>query len=760
MTHTMDAMTSLILFLLYLGQYACSTYQRSSFPDNPPDIEANTIYKMGVNAHPCRILIQAGNINVNCSHKALINIPILPEDSYEVDLSNNRIFKINNGSMKGQTHLYYLDLSNNPLTYIDIAAFNGLINLSKLFIRQSDLITMDVLYIDTMISDLSSLTEFAITLREKEDNVQSEDCYCSKPLQRNITPCVNGLTRIRKLYLDSKLYSDILKSACNKTTFWNIQTLQIQNSQYCLYRNFNSNCFPRMPALNELEIKIHLDVFGGFWNNIMYENTTFSFLANLVALVVDQQYDSIFVFFESDVDDIMGNISASVSTLNYFKSLSIRGISCGMDEHFSLNRAFSPLYASRSIEYLDISNNGFKSKSSDQILIPESLKVIKLRNNCLGYIFLGRQLINWRTLTTFDARDQNYCIGSIRTNEANTKMLQNTLFEKQVDLAEDNLESIYYTHSIYPVHMNTLYTFTNVKHLDLSWNSNPLNDKIITAELLDSVPNLEFLDLAGFKINDIEEDALIHDRLRVLNLSSNSLGEIGCLLGERFGYLPSLTVLRLDDNIIHCMLKQSFSNMTALEYLDISQNALETFNISLKYLPKLKMLNISNNDISVLSVQTMHEIDHLISANISIDLGKNKLLCNCETLNVLKWLKRYRTHFVDLDMYKCTVKNNSLVYLQHLQFIIFELDRECASYTVLLSLCCVALTLGLSLLVSALSYRYRWKLRYFYYMTRLQIKTKRSNGEYENLYDYDAFISYCSDDFGIARVAAMDTLEG
>lgn len=128
----------------------------------------------------------------------------------------------------------------------------------------------------------------------------------------------------------------------------------------------------------------------------------------LETLVVDQQYDRVFVFSESDIADIMGNICASVSRLDYFKSLSIRGISCGMDEDFSLNRAFSPLYASRSIEYLDISNNGLKGNPSDQLMIPESLKVIKLRNNCLGYIFILRHLINWRTLTTFDAKISNF----------------------------------------------------------------------------------------------------------------------------------------------------------------------------------------------------------------------------------------------------------------------------------------------------------------------------------------------------------------
>lgn len=207
-TSTMDTMTSLIMFLLYVGQCVCSTYQqRSSFPDNPPDIQAaNTIYRTGINTQPCRILTQAGNINVNCSHKALTKVPILPEDSYEVDLSNNRIVKIDKGSMQGQTHLHYLDLSNNPLAYIDITAFNGLVNLSKLLIRQSELNSMDILSLDNMISDLSSLTEFALTFREKEDNVQLDTCYCSKPLQRNITSCVNALTRIRILYLDSKTF--------------------------------------------------------------------------------------------------------------------------------------------------------------------------------------------------------------------------------------------------------------------------------------------------------------------------------------------------------------------------------------------------------------------------------------------------------------------------------------------------------------------------------------------------------------------------
>ncbi|XP_062578838.1 toll-like receptor 4 [Saccostrea cucullata] len=77
-----------------------------------------------------------------------------------------------------------------------------------------------------------------------------------------------------------------------------------------------------------------------------------------------------------------------------------------------------------------------------------------------------------------------------------------------------------------------------------------------------------------------------------------------------------------------------------------------------------------------------------------------------------------------------------------------KLQKKCYSYTHLIITLSLTILLFFVILLCGLLYRYRWKLRYFYYMTKSRFhgyKAVRSDSQSD--FKYDAFVSYADDDF-------------
>ncbi|OWF43502.1 Toll-like receptor 2 [Mizuhopecten yessoensis] len=70
------------------------------------------------------------------------------------------------------------------------------------------------------------------------------------------------------------------------------------------------------------------------------------------------------------------------------------------------------------------------------------------------------------------------------------------------------------------------------------------------------------------------------------------------------------------------------------------------------------------------------------------------------------------------------------------------MERDCASYVV------TAIVLSVSVVVGGLGYRYRWTLRYVYYMTKNKfvLNDHVRNCQDILVYTYDAFLSHAEED--------------
>ena len=77
----------------------------------------------------------------------------------------------------------------------------------------------------------------------------------------------------------------------------------------------------------------------------------------------------------------------------------------------------------------------------------------------------------------------------------------------------------------------------------------------------------------------------------------------------------------------------------------------------------------------------------------------------------------------------------------------------------MVSVSAIGVTLCLVMIAAALAYRYKWRLRYLYYMAKMNMKIFSKLHDYDRIYDYDAFISYSSEDFQRARTLTIENLE-
>ncbi|KAM6182677.1 toll-like receptor 4 [Erethizon dorsatum] len=160
---------------------------------------------------------------------------------------------------------------------------------------------------------------------------------------------------------------------------------------------------------------------------------------------------------------------------------------------------------------------------------------------------------------------------------------------------------------------------SSVKHLDLSFN--PL--MFLASQSFSSFPELQVLDLSRCEIQTIEDDAywglnylstLILTGNPIQNLAPRAFSgllslqklvavEINLSSLENFpiGHLRTLKELNMAHNLIHSFkLPQYFSNLTNLEYLDLSNN---------------KIQNIYHKDLHVLHGKS----------NLSLDLSLNPI---------------------------------------------------------------------------------------------------------------------------------------
>ncbi|XP_071179429.1 toll-like receptor 4 isoform X2 [Mytilus edulis] len=270
-------------------------------------------------------------------------------------------------------------------------------------------------------------------------------------------------------------------------------------------------------------------------------------------------------------------------------------------------------------------------------------------------------------------------------------------------------------------------------------------------------------------------------QLQYLDLSNNRAADITSYV---FGSLIGLKHLRIDNNLLgysnifHDNSSASiFENQTNLMFLNMSSNRISTlfqnflymasklktvlldhnlltdWNISIHHMEYLMFIDISWNQILYLSGDGMKLLEKAFHLNITIDMAHNPFECSCDSMIFLKWLAMHRQYFKGFGNYSC-------IYLRK-SINIFEanlhLKKDCYSYVGVIVSVTIGIIVFLGTICSMIIYRYRWKLRYWYYILKGEygIDHDKTDGNFQ----FDAFVSYSEHDRWFPKDYMIDFLE-
>ncbi|CAG2204143.1 unnamed protein product [Mytilus edulis] len=177
---------------------------------------------------------------------------------------------------------------------------------------------------------------------------------------------------------------------------------------------------------------------------------------------------------------------------------------------------------------------------------------------------------------------------------------------------------------------------------------------------------------------------------------------------------------------------------------------IDDINFKISHMRKLMFLNVRNNRISTLSQYAMNELDSIAkyNNNLTIDLSGNNLVCNCDSLSFVKWIVNTPTNFHLLEKYECKTSKKSISFFRNPREVYETIQKECMSYESLIIGVSTGILMFIFILCGGMIYRYRWKLRYLYYMVKVKWRDPDHNSDNkdERLYMYDAFVSYANED--------------
>ncbi|CAG2204142.1 TLR13 [Mytilus edulis] len=261
------------------------------------------------------------------------------------------------------------------------------------------------------------------------------------------------------------------------------------------------------------------------------------------------------------------------------------------------------------------------------------------------------------------------------------------------------------------------------------------------------------------------ENNWLYKELPILELFKNRSGLVlpTDVNGEIFQNLHNVVYINLSKNKITNIPNLLFQKQHNLERIDLSDNMIEDINFKLSHMKKLTSLNLRNNRITTLSQYAMNELDSIakINKNLTIDLAENNLACNCDSQSFVKWIIYTSTILHHREEYECKTSQNTISLLQNPREVFKTIQKECMSYEGLIIGVTTGILMFIFILCGGIVYRYRWKLRYLYYMVKVKWHDPepRSDDKDERLYMYDAFVSYANEDDTFVHHKLLNNLE-
>ena len=251
---------------------------------------------------------------------------------------------------------------------------------------------------------------------------------------------------------------------------------------------------------------------------------------------------------------------------------------------------------------------------------------------------------------------------------------------------------------------------------------------------------------------DISHSALICILPNILCDSSNMIESLDISFQSKpdcFGafwkitkYIVSLKYLNAAESGLKTIPNHSFSPLHLLKNLTLHHNFLAIVDFDLQA-HVLEYLDLSHNNILYLSQKLTDQLNSIAKhSNLVIHLEGNQLICDCERLYFVAWL-RYNSAIYHKDQLMCKLtKSNTTYSLSKIAELHDKLKVECIAKDVLKG--CIVGFLVLNIVLGLLwrLWHRRWKIRYLLAIGRKTVTPYHPIEESEIELEYDVYISY------------------
>ncbi|BFZ00797.1 hypothetical protein BsWGS_03836 [Bradybaena similaris] len=725
-----------------------------SIPDGSEDPDMSFNMPLIILGRKTRVVTRNG-VKYSCETTkcdySFCNLTSVPQDLNfkitELLLNNNVISIIRTKGFSHYTFLEKLVLSNNRIIIFEDNAFYGLSRLTLLDLSYN-LIETNGHLSDRIFEPLTSLKVLLM-----DDNFRCtfppdagvflahlhnlEELVINYYNGTEFNPGFRNLTLLRKVTLSCNLL--FLKSS--RQTFTNLEQITHLKIHYC-------------------------DIRG-----TRIQTGTFSHLKNLTSLDIS---DNTF----SD-----GGLQAILLDLKESSLQSLRMDSCVPVSYIDSSIT---QYLPRTLNTLSARENKIKYISKKGLMkLPPSLRFIDLSDNYIDFDYIRQFLEVFEELDTLIVNSNaKACL--IDDPYSSDLLLRNELDFRKHRTAMVRYKSKNITFGvcgdyIYPIIASKI--SGKLKHIQVNINNaNYLSHIIVinrnSLEIVDFrcsmltefnfiifvyFPQLWFINIGRSSLRKliIYQDCIL-PQINVLILESNFLNDHLNAISAPFENLPNIAYLDLSLNQINNLQTNLFYGLDNLEQLRLNDNIFSRFDVNISNLGQLTLLNLSNTELPNLPLEVRSHIDHLCQARpnqITVDMAGCPIQCDCFNLDFLKWMVRSPAFDKSFTGYKCRFRDTSVKYiLDGYEETIRDLDRQCAENYPLFLVIMAATLILLCLVMGAVIYRFRWKIRYLYYAAYIKVTDKKKKDKMHQ-FVYDVFISYDSQDVRFVSQCLAPELE-
>ncbi|CAC5408888.1 unnamed protein product [Mytilus coruscus] len=695
--------------------------------------------------------------NVNCFSIGLMKIPRFPNVIQSLVLQGNRISEVENDTFKNNSFLRILDLSQNKIFVLWTRSFEGLNDLHSLDISDNYLSSDNKSFQNGCFSPLRKLEHLNLKKNKpNEDQIDLSSLVSLKSLRMDIIAVKEGVV-FRKEYSALKHLTilDVSGSTgiCSinnliPESFESVIQIEELDLSFCNINKIQRGTFSKMKNIT------HLDISG----NICLQFKEFGNVTH------DLQFSAIKVLKLNKIYSAYHlNTILPTDVLKPLINTTLKELYCDANR-IQIIEAGGLTYLPNTLQHISMRKNEL---SFGTFIFDVSKLSIKSADLSLMYSFHNpfeyllhcpsHQAIQERSIY---ADNSKYHLTP--PNLARLKHLSLKTNYTWVLPVPENVSTLVYKECGMRYKIRSL-TITNNIIEDIDVSRNAFYSWIGPIRNLNHLKHVNLShNLCSFVSQYFFSPDMVN--LRTLHVQNNMLGTVLSedVDGKILDNLHNLEEINLSQNRIPTLPRNFFKAQSKMKCLNLKNNLLETIVFRISHMTNLKILYLSNNKLLHINSYARQQLNSLKrQSDFSINLENNPLQCTCDDIKFVKWMVSTESHLENVHLYTCESTKGKKQILVNVMDIYLGLKKACYSYDLLAVGISGTILIFISILCGGLVYRYRWKIRYFYYMVKIRHHERRPNLWDDDCKDYmyDVFVSYADDDRFFVHTTLLQKLE-